>query len=359
MNFNQLPINRPLHPPINKQRDGHMQMQIHTDQLNYYPNRLSMAGKDARAGQGAEQQPLSVDQQKTNAFRTYAEKIAGVKERVKAPKFMEFFDQASLFYNSMTPIEQQHMLDASSFELSKVVDLGVRERMRDRWNDVDADFARALAKKIGVAPPGQPGHANHGQKSAFLSMVASPYSPPNTIATRKVATIVGDGYRASELEALRAALKAEGAMLKVVGVRRGKIFAEGSAGAAAGAAEQKEGSDGVEPDFTIFNSKSLLFDAVAIVGGSHIPALQAEGTVSGFLAEALKHHKAVAVSGEAVALIQFPCQLAGIQLTADGTAVVNDQAVVTGQLGNDAIKAFIDEMKKHRCWSRNVLPIPA
>ena len=35
VNFNQLPINRPLKQVINNQRDGHMQMNIHTDKLNY------------------------------------------------------------------------------------------------------------------------------------------------------------------------------------------------------------------------------------------------------------------------------------------------------------------------------------
>ena len=312
---------------------------------------------------GAEHQPLSIAEQKANAFRTYAEKVNGVKERVKAPKFLEFYNQASLFFNSMTKIEQQHMLDASSFELSKVNDLGVRERIRDMWNNIDPNFARLLAGKIGVAPPGAPKHVNDGAKSAFLSMITSPYSPPVTIKTRKVAAIVGDGFRHAELEALRAALKKEGAMLKVVGVRRGKIFAEGSAGAQSAAAggapqEQKDGGDGVEPDFTVFNCKSLLFDSVAIVGGSHVPALQQEGAVSGFLAEALKHHKAVAVSTDAVGLIKFPCSLAGIKLS-EGDALVDDQAVVTGKFGADLIKAFIEEMKTHRCWARNVMPIPA
>ena len=35
VNFNQLPINRPIIPVVNNQRDGHMQMNIHTDAVNY------------------------------------------------------------------------------------------------------------------------------------------------------------------------------------------------------------------------------------------------------------------------------------------------------------------------------------
>ncbi len=37
------------------------------------------------------------------AFITYAEKVAGMKERLSAPKFKEHFHQATLFFNSLSP----------------------------------------------------------------------------------------------------------------------------------------------------------------------------------------------------------------------------------------------------------------
>jgi len=96
VNFNQIPINRPLPsvPVLNNQRDGFMQMNIHTDKLNYYPNRQSINQASPCPANGGEIQrtpdPAKV---RADAFRTYMEKMEGMKIRTKAPKFKEHFSQ--------------------------------------------------------------------------------------------------------------------------------------------------------------------------------------------------------------------------------------------------------------------------
>ena len=89
------------------------------DKFNYFPSRGSAAGTSARPGNGGETQS-ALHKQKLDSFVSYAQSVHGMKLRAKAPKFLERYDQASLFYNSQTPAEQKHMLAAASFELSKV-----------------------------------------------------------------------------------------------------------------------------------------------------------------------------------------------------------------------------------------------
>jgi len=370
VNFNQLPINRPLHAPLNNQRDGHMQMNIHTDKLNYFPNRLSAQGKAPRPGNGGETQ-ADLAERRREAFASYAASVEGMKVRTKAPKFLERFDQASLYYNSLTPVEQSHLLAAASFELSKVDDLGVRERMVALWNQVDHGLASQLAANIAVAAPSQPQHRNHGRASRFLSMVDSPYTPKDSCATRKVACLLADGYRAAEVAALQKALEAEGAVLVVVGSRKGKIYSEGMAVPPPGerpsgdpAKEQPDPScRTVNAGFTFANSKSVLFDGLALVGGAHVAELQANGNCLAFVAETLKHCKAVCAAAEAVQLLHYPAGVAGLALAKPGEGegtVVDDGVVTAAEPKADFVQQFVTALKQHRAWARKgVDKIPA
>jgi len=376
-NFNQIPINRPLMPPQNHQRDGFMQMELKTEKLNYFPNRNSAKGLSARPGNGGETQADLAAKHK-DAFQSYAASVDGMKVRMKAPKFLERFNQPTLFYNSLKPAEKAHMLAAISFELSKVDDLGVRERMVSLWNEVDHDLALQLASNIAVAAPGAPSRPNHGKYSKYLSMVGSPYSPPDTCATRKVACILADGYRAEELVACKAALEKEGAMLVVVGVRKGKIFAEGQSivppaqQPSVDPATEKPDPTGksVNAGFTLNNCKSVVFDGLLLIGGPvHVATLETQGSALAFVCETLRHCKAVGACSDAVKLLLYPAGVAGIKLAGAGDAgqgeVHEEDGVVTqarpaqGKL-QAFTNAFIQALKQHRAWDRKgVDKIPA
>jgi catalase len=83
----------------------------------------------------------------------------------------EYTDQATLFYNSMSEPEKEHMLSAAQFELSKCSEHEVHQAAIDRYNLIDHDFAVKVAEvfpHITVKPTVKP---NHGRKSAFLSQV--------------------------------------------------------------------------------------------------------------------------------------------------------------------------------------------
>ena len=118
VNFQQLPINRPVCPIFNHHsRDGHLSHRINKGTVNYWPNRYETAP------------PTAVEK---GGFSSYPEKLAGMKARLKADKFKEHFNQAQLFYNSLSAHEKTHVEAALGFELDHCVDPVVYSRMSQR-----------------------------------------------------------------------------------------------------------------------------------------------------------------------------------------------------------------------------------
>ena len=64
-------------------------------------------------------------------FTTFQEPMAREDHKVrgKPERFADHYAQATLFYNSQTPVEQQHIINAFRFELTKVQVPAIRERM--------------------------------------------------------------------------------------------------------------------------------------------------------------------------------------------------------------------------------------
>lgn len=98
--------------------------------------------------------------------------MEGIKQRLRSVKFNEHFNQAQLFYNSLTPHEQQHLINALSFELNKLDELEVIEKMIERLSHVDLELATEVANNVGGTPPTAAAQPNHGKKSSFLSQEA-------------------------------------------------------------------------------------------------------------------------------------------------------------------------------------------
>src|SRR5271170_343851 len=106
-NFAELPINRPLAPVHNNQRDGMARATINQGRVSYFPNRLG--------GGCPMHSPEAID-----AFVSYGEKIDGAKIRTRSESFSDHFSQATQFWNSMSDWERQHIAEAFAFELNQV-----------------------------------------------------------------------------------------------------------------------------------------------------------------------------------------------------------------------------------------------
>lgn len=142
-NFHEIPINRPVAKAHNNQRDGFMRQQINQGKVHYHPNSLEGGCPfQAKMSEGG--------------FVTHAEKVEGKKIRTRSKSFLDFFSQATLFYQSQTPVEKKHIIDAFSFELGKVKRVEIRERMVGLLTQVDQDLSQRVAKKLGVDFPREP-----------------------------------------------------------------------------------------------------------------------------------------------------------------------------------------------------------
>ena len=323
-NFTKLPINQSLCPFHNNQQDGRMQMEIKTSPVNYSPN--------SRADNRPAPMPES-----EGAFVSYPEPVEGRKVRERSPSFSDHFSQATLFWNSLSPVEKEHVVSAAHFELGKVLNKEVKQLMVDRFNNVDHELAKMVAMGIGLPAPSAPATENHGQKSEFLSQQKTTMTPKG----RKVAILAMDGVEADQLTAMKQSLKQAGVMSEVISKFGGEI----------------KGSDGkaIPVDKTFLTSASVLFDAVYVPGGAQsIEALKTEGEAIHFVDEAYKHCKAIAATDAGVEFLKFSA-IKSANLASNGHRVQQDQGVITGQGAKDVSQvsqAFIEAIAQHRYWMR-------
>ncbi|KAG8847595.1 hypothetical protein FRB91_011660 [Serendipita sp. 411] len=340
-NWQELPINRPVCPVMNFHRDGAMRHKI-SKGPNYWPNRFEAVP------------PVGETFKSQGHVTEYPQRMHGVKRRVRTAKFQEHFSQAQLFYNSLCPHEKQHVIDALSFELNKLEEMDIVEKMIERFTNIDLDMAQKIAMNVGGTMPSAAGKANHGKKSAFLSQEAYKPSEP-TIKSRKIAILVGDGFDAVGYEAMKGALLAHSAVPVTIGTRRSRV-------------KNSLGKD-VQPDLHFEGDRSTGYDAILIPGGAHVQSLAKSGRVIHWIREAFGHCKTIGAFGEGVDLVKAALPLTGLKFAEDGSsdAVVRSYAVVTArsystesakadlsiQDGNTGFMSnFAFYVSQHRCWAR-------
>jgi catalase len=311
-NFTHIPINAPKCPFSHFQQDGHMAMHNPKGRVNYEPNSWADGGPRESPDLG---------------FKSYPEPAEGPKVRARSETFSDHYSQARQFYISQTEIEQRHIGNALTFELSKVQTPAIRTRMVSHLLNIDAGLAEAVAKGLRLKEMPQPATAARPTRqdlkpSPKLSIIKN---GPKSFAGRKVGALVTDGVDAAVLAALGKALKAEGAMLKLIAPEVGGI--KDSAGAWHDADEKLEGGP------------SVLFDAVAILpsqeGATRLTTLPA---ARDFVADATAHRKFIAYVADAVPLMEK----AGVALD-EGFVQLNKAGDCDG---------FVATCRKLRFWDR-------
>jgi catalase len=294
-NFHQIPINAPKCPFANLQRDGHMQMQVPRGRVNYEPSSLQPdAVREARAG-----------------FRSFPAPVdPETKGRLRPQSFADHYSQARQFFRSQTAHEQAHMASALVFELSKVGTAHVREAVVGHLRHIDPSLAQRVADGLGMAalPPAP---------AAAVEPKDLPPSPPlrvignmkATLDGRCVGILVDDGSDLRAVAALRKAIEAEGAQVKIVAPKLG---------GATGAKGDKLPADG-----QLAGTPSLVFDAVALALSAQAgEKLAREAAAVDWVRDAFGHLKAIAYTPGAQALLDA----AGIARD-DGVVAMADTAV--------------------------------
>jgi len=320
-NFHEIPINRPTCPYHNFQRQGMHRQDIDTNPANYEPNSIN-------DNWPRETPPAA----KGGGFESYQERIEGHKVRERSPSFGEYYAQPRLFWQSQTEVEQQHIIGAYSFELSKVGRAYIRERVVDHLARIDTKRAQGVADNLGIALTDEqrniqpPAPVNGLTKDDSLSLYAV---PDGEIKGRQVALLLSDGVKADGVLAILQALKAEGVHAKLLAPHMGQVRAD-------------DGS--VLPiDATFAGLPSLTFDAVIVPDGN-IDALLLSGDARYFLLEAYKHLKVIGLVGDAR---RFKAQFG----LGDGD---QEEGIVQGDSAESALTSeFTQAMKAHRVWSRS------
>jgi catalase len=335
-NFHELPINKAVCPMHNFQRDGLHRQQIAGGRVAYEPHSLGSETEFRVDGTGA----------RTHGFASYPQAMYSPKARHRSDSFNDHFSQARMFWLSQTRPEQDHIVAAFQFELSKLETLAIRQRMVNNLAQVDAALAIRVARPLGIHNPdaaaaaAQPGFRESPFKgeagtSPALSMAKT---TAGQIATRQVAFLVANGVDGAEVARARRALTLAGAQCKLLSLTLGTVTtAQGGT---------------LTIDGTLSNMPSVIFDAVYLPSpGAGGADLALSGDAVHFVLEAYKHCKAIAATASGAALLAG----AGIALPTGGGVSQPQPGVLLTSADNESgefVSAFIQAISQHRHWGR-------
>lgn len=336
-NFHEIPINRPVVPVHNNQRDGHMRQTINTAVTSYQPNSIEGGCPfQAKMSEGG--------------FTSYQERIDSKKIRDRSESFSDHFSQARLFYNSQSAEEKDHLTDALRFELGKVDIEAIQIRMLGMLSQVDLKLAKHVASGLGLkVPPAPAKPINHGvpadadpkkyepeklkdskETSPALSMAGT---KKDSVLSRQVAFLATDGLDGKAVTKFRTALEKAGAQIKIVAPHGGSIT--------------DDQGNRIKVDQSLLTTSSVFFDALYIPGGrNNIAALKQDADAIHFVNETFRHCKAICFSPDAREFVD---------MTYPASLISSKNDAVEGVMETDQAQAFIEAIARHRFWGREKL----
>ncbi|MEK4172502.1 catalase [Lysinibacillus sp. FSL L8-0312] len=291
-NFHEIPINKPICPFHNNQRDGYGRQTINVGQVSYHKNSL------------ANNSPSPVSES-DGGYKHYEEKLEGHKVRARSDSFKDHFSQARLFWLSMTDVEKKHIINAFSFELGKVKNKDIRKQVVDMFAHVSYTLASAIADQIGIVPPIQVEVPHTQQISPAVSQMINAVE---SVKSFKVALIVTDNS-SENLNELMATLLSKNIVVELVSTKQGIL-------------------NGFEIQETLATTSSVLYDGVYVTGAFQHSDQQSKALQ--FIEQAYQHCKTIGYT-ENVSFLQH---------LANKNGVANN------------LNSFIRFLAKHRHWVR-------
>lgn len=329
-NFHEIPINSPVAQVHNNQRDGIHRQAINRGRVAYEPNSLA-GGCPFQAG--------------TAGFMPYPQPESGDKVRGKPERFADHYTQATLFWNSQTPVEKVHIIHAFSFELTRVQTPAIRERVVSMLLNVSEDLAEAVAANLGIKmlPSTQPkALVKDTTPEIMLSNPLSLFARTGNgdIATRRIAILIADGVDGNVARTLQSGLASEGAIARFVGIRLGVV-------------QCAEGGE-IEIDATFETMPAVLFDALVVPGGYGDMYDPAGGRLAiDFIKEQYRHCKPILALGTGKDLIES----AGVKMKLPSGEF--DSGVLTfanDENDGEILLQFREAIAAHRHYEREADP---
>ncbi|WP_208279218.1 catalase [Massilia oculi] len=326
-NFHEIPINSPIVQIQNNQRDGFHRQAINRGRVNYEPNSLG-GGCPFQAGK--------------MGFTSFPERISEDKVRGKPELFADHYSQARLFWQSQTPAEQNHIVNAFRFELTRVQTPAVRIRMLALLANVDDILVARVAEGLGLEVPEPLPLATDAPiptypPSPALSLLSRPGQVG--IKGRRVAVLIASGVDDKAVKKQYASLLKDGAVPRLVGNMLGKVTA-------------RDG-DPIDVEISVEAGPSVMYDAVIVPDGAQaVEALAKNAQVLEFLREQYRHGKPILAYGSGSSLLtkaMIPQKLP------DGSA---DPGLIMGDPANAdaALDAFKTALAGHRVFARETDP---
>ncbi|KAM5351438.1 hypothetical protein ACJ41O_004161 [Fusarium nematophilum] len=232
-NFEQLPINRPIAPIHNNNRDGLGQIFIHRNVAHYLPNTLNHGF------------PQQANQTQGRGFFTApGRQASGNIARAISSTFSDHWSQPRLFFNSLTKAEQQFLINAIRFELSNVQSVEVKRNMLRELNRISNDIAVRVGRALGLEAPEAEPTFYHDNTTAGITIFGEKLP---TIATLTVGVLASTDSEdsMSQAKALKEALAQDKVIVTVVG---------------------EVASEGVDQTYTA--AEAIGFDAIVVASGA-------------------------------------------------------------------------------------------
>lgn len=308
-NFGQLPINRP-HAPVNDMlRDGMHQTADHVGVAPYKPNSLDggcpfLAGAD------------------DGALVEVAQHIADAQVVRDAPAtFDDHYSQATLFYNSMTEVEKEHIAGAYTFELGKCYEENIKTRQVEQLARIDHDLAVTVATGLGLPAPARVPTAEVVTSPA-LSQIGREWPSDG----RLIGILVTEASDVAAVKALEQAVFDDDMVPLVIAPTGGTL-----------GGSDADDAETVTVSRTYRTQRSIEFDALVVVD------LPADANTDVLISEMFRHKKAIASLAPVDQFVDF-----GLTADTPGVVVVDEAAGV--------LPALKPLLATHRAWDR---PDPA
>ncbi|WP_336950868.1 catalase [Acinetobacter sp. AS167] len=313
VNFNQIPINKPICPYHTNRRGGYANHEVYKGKANYEPNSVD------------DNWPREATDVKS-AFKTHSEKVQGSKLRVRPESFADHFSQATMHFQSLKKHEQQHMKDAYAFELSKVKDKEIRARVvNEVLANIDLDLAGFVANELGLKTPNTQSMNVQRSKVEISKKLSTSAFPAPDIKQRKIALLVHDGANAASVEIIQAWAESENAIAEVL----------------APSAAPVKSNDGknIVVDGRQNGEPSVTYDAVIVIDGNNISKFTDDGVAKHYVLETYKHLKPIVLLGEKSELIEM-------------LGLTKDETLFSSKSFEEIKDEFKNAIQNHRLWDR-------
>src|SRR5699024_2912662 len=266
-NIQELPINQSICPAHNNQRRGLARYRIDVDRVWYHKNSM------------ADNTPHTTPPEE-GGYEHYPEKVEGRKIRARSKSFTDYYTQPRIFWNSMTPVEKQHLIESLSYQIGSCKLKFVRQQAVDILVNVDKEMANLVADNVGVK---RPKGTNVPVSTSYPSL--SIFNSPSYAYTQKVGVLINNGFDDREVMNVIRQLKKNGVFVYIVNEKLGTV----------------RGAQGtkLEVDKTFFTSSPYLLDSLYVVGGDSDHEDKFIQDISYYINVAYTHYKPIGVASDA------------------------------------------------------------